>query len=64
MATKKFKPTSAGQRFKATPSFEEITTNKPERSLTESLKKHAGRNNLGRITTRHQGGGHKRLTIN
>jgi large subunit ribosomal protein L2 len=41
-------------------SFEEITRSRPERSLTEPLKKHAGRNNQGRITVRHRGGGHKR----
>lgn len=41
--------------------FEEITKKKPEKALTEPLKKHAGRNNLGRITTRHRGGGHKRM---
>jgi large subunit ribosomal protein L2 len=41
-------------------SFEEITRSKPERSLTEPLKRHAGRNNQGRITVRHRGGGHKR----
>ena len=59
MATKKFKPTSAGQRFKATPSFEEITTNKPERSLLESKSKSGGRNVYGRITVRHIGGGNR-----
>ena len=59
MATKKFKPTSAGQRFKATPSFEEITTNKPERSLLESKSKSGGRNVYGRITVRHVGGGNR-----
>ena len=61
MAIKKYKPTTPGRRGMTSLSFDEITTNKPERSLTESLKNHAGRNNLGRITTRHQGGGHKRL---
>ena len=61
MAIKKYKPTTNGRRGMTSLAFDEITTNKPERSLTESLKKHAGRNNLGRITTRHQGGGHKRL---
>ena len=39
--------------------FEEITTSTPEKSLTVTLKKHAGRNNRGKITVRHQGGGHK-----
>ena len=59
MATKNFKPTSAGQRFKTTPSFEEITTNKPERSLLESKAKSGGRNVYGRITVRHIGGGNR-----
>src|ERR1044072_6066671 len=60
MAVKKYKPTSAGRRQMATSSFEEITTSIPEKSLPEPLKKTGGRNNRGRITTRHQGGGHKR----
>jgi large subunit ribosomal protein L2 len=60
MAVKKYKPTSPGRRFMTTPSFEEVTKSEPERSLTEPLKKKGGRNNHGRITTRHQGGGHKR----
>ena len=59
MATKNFKPTSAGQRFKTTPSFEEITTSKPERSLLESKAKSGGRNFYGRITIRHIGGGNR-----
>lgn len=59
MATKNFKPTSAGQRFKTTPSFEEITTSKPERSLLESKAKSGGRNFYGRITVRHIGGGNR-----
>ena len=60
MAVRKFKPTSPGRRFMAVSSFEEITKGSPEKSLTEPLKKKGGRNNNGRITTRHQGGGHKR----
>src|SRR5579859_4636211 len=60
MPVKTFKPTSPGRRQMSTSSFEEITKSKPERSLTEPLKKHAGRNNQGRITVRHRGGGHKR----
>ena len=60
MAVKKYKPTSAGRRQMATSSFEEITRTEPEKSLLEPLKKSGGRNNHGRITTRHQGGGHKR----
>jgi large subunit ribosomal protein L2 len=60
MALKKYKPTSPGRRFKSVSSFEEITKTRPEKSLTEPLTKKGGRNNTGRITTRHQGGGHKR----
>lgn len=61
MAVKSFKPTSPGRRFMTISSFEEITTDKPERSLIERLKKNAGRNIQGRLTVRHQGGGHKRM---
>jgi len=60
VAVRKYRPTSPGRRFMAVSSFEEITKSKPERSLTEPVKKTGGRNNAGRITTRHQGGGHKR----
>ena len=60
MAVKKYKPTSAGRRQMATSSFEEVTRSQPEKSLLEPLKKTGGRNNHGSITTRHQGGGHKR----
>ena len=60
MAVKKYKPTSAGRRQMATSSFEEITRTEPEKSLLEPVKRTGGRNNRGRITTRHQGGGHKR----
>ncbi len=60
MGIRKYKPTTPGRRGMTTLTFEEITATKPERSLTESLNKHAGRNNNGRITTRHKGGGHKR----
>jgi large subunit ribosomal protein L2 len=60
MALKKYKPTSPGRRFMATSGFEEITKSEPEKSLLEPLTKKGGRNNKGRITTRHQGGGHKR----
>ena len=59
MALKRFKPTSAGQRFKTTPSFEEITTSKPEKSLLDKVKKSGGRNVYGRITVRHIGGGNR-----
>lgn len=60
MGIKKYKPTTPGRRGMTTLTFDEITATKPERSLTESLSKNAGRNNNGRITTRHKGGGHKR----
>lgn len=61
MAVKKFKPTSPGRRFVTVSDFKEITTDTPEKSLTEPLKSTAGRNNKGRVTVRHRGGGHKRL---
>lgn len=61
MAVKSFKPYSAGRRFMTVASFDEITAKRPEKSLTERLKKHGGRNQQGRLTVRHQGGGHKRL---
>ncbi len=60
MAIKKFKPTSPGRRHMTASSFEEVTTSTPEKSLLEPLKKSGGRNNNGRITKRHTGGGHKR----
>ena len=60
MGVKQYKPTSAGRRFQTVSDFAEITTDKPEKSLLEPLPKKAGRNCYGRITTRHQGGGHKR----
>src|SRR5215207_6351935 len=56
-----YKPTSPGRRSMSVSTFEEITKKEPEKSLIEALKKHAGRNNRGRITTRHRGGGHKRF---
>ena len=61
MAIRRYKPTSPGRRFMSVPSFEEITKTEPEKSLTGPLKKSGGRNSHGRITRRHQGGGHKRL---
>ena len=61
MAVKSFKPYSAGRRFMTVASFDEITTDKPEKALVERLQKHGGRNQQGRLTVRHQGGGHKRL---
>lgn len=60
MAIKKFKPTSAGRRQMTVSDFSEIIASKPEKSLVESYKKHAGRNAQGHITVRHRGGGHKR----
>jgi large subunit ribosomal protein L2 len=61
MPVKVYKPTSPGRRGMSVSTFEEITKDAPERALTEPLKKTAGRNNRGRITTRHRGGGAKRL---
>lgn len=60
MGVKKYKPTSAGRRGMSVSTFEEITTDKPEKSLLAPLKSKAGRNNQGKLTVRHQGGGHKR----
>ncbi|MFD2640132.1 50S ribosomal protein L2 [Piscibacillus salipiscarius] len=60
MAIKKYKPTSNGRRNMSTLTNEEITTNSPEKSLLAPVKKRAGRNNQGKLTVRHQGGGHKR----
>src|SRR5437870_10320703 len=60
MAIRRYKPTSPGRRFMSVSTFEEVTKTEPEKSLTAPLKKTGGRNSYGRITTRHQGGGHKR----
>ena len=60
MAVRKYKPTTPGRRGASVSSFEEITRADPEKSLLEKGRKKAGRNNKGRITTRHQGGGNKR----
>ena len=60
MGIKKLKPVTPGTRFKSNYTFEEITKSTPEKSLTVALRKSGGRNNLGRITARHIGGGHKR----
>jgi len=60
MAIKTFRPLTPAARFKALPDFAEITKTKPEKSLTEPIKRTGGRNNQGRITMRHVGGGHKR----
>ena len=61
MAVKKYKPTSPGRRFMTVSTFEDITKKEPEKSLLEPLKKSGGRNQQGRITVRHRGGGHKRM---
>ncbi|AKG05592.1 50S ribosomal protein L2 [Salimicrobium jeotgali] len=60
MAIKKFRPITNGRRHMSMSDFAEITTDKPERSLLTPLHKRGGRNTHGRITVRHQGGGHKR----
>lgn len=61
MSLKSFKPTTPSRREMTVSTFEEITKTEPEKSLVESLKRKAGRNNQGRLTVRHRGGGHKRL---
>ena len=60
MAVRKYKPTSPGRRGASVSSFDEVTRAKPEKSLVAKGRKKAGRNNKGKITTRHQGGGNKR----
>jgi large subunit ribosomal protein L2 len=60
MATRSFRPTSPGRRFMVVSDFAEITKSEPEKSLLAPRRRHGGRNVNGRITTRHQGGGHKR----
>jgi large subunit ribosomal protein L2 len=60
MGIKKLKPTTPGTRFRSNFTFDEVTKDKPEKSLVVKLKKSGGRNNHGRITARHIGGGHKR----
>ena len=62
MGVREYKPTSAGRRFMSVSTFEEITKKRPEKSLLAPVRKTGGRNNKGRITTRHIGGGHKRNT--
>src|SRR5437588_6188264 len=59
MALKEFRPLTPTQRFKSLPAFDEITKWRPERSLLEPRKRTGGRNNRGRLTSRHIGGGHK-----
>src|SRR5215216_6496643 len=60
MALRKYKPTSPGRRFMTVSTFDEVTKKEPEKRLVAPIKKTGGRNSYGRITTRHQGGGHKR----
>src|SRR5918994_2024772 len=60
LMARKFKPTSPGRRFMTVSDFAVVTKTEPEKSLVEPMKKTGGRNNNGRITTRHRGGGHKR----
>src|SRR5438874_12023002 len=60
MPIRQYKPTSPGRRGMSVSTFEEITKTRREKSLTVKLQKHAGRNNQGKITTRHRGGGAKR----
>ncbi|MBN2566410.1 MAG: 50S ribosomal protein L2 [Candidatus Eisenbacteria bacterium] len=61
MAVKRFRPTTPTLRYKTVASFQEITKKAPEKSLVVPLKKKGGRNNQGRLTVRHRGGGHKRM---
>ncbi|MEW6014423.1 MAG: 50S ribosomal protein L2, partial [Candidatus Zixiibacteriota bacterium] len=61
MGIKNFKPVTPGLRHRTVPTFEEITSTVPEKSLLVALKKSGGRNNKGRVTARHRGGGHKRF---
>jgi len=60
MPVKTFKPTTPARRFYSVSSLDEITKSAPEKSLIKPVKRHGGRNNTGRLTVRHQGGGHKR----
>jgi large subunit ribosomal protein L2 len=60
MAIRQFKPVTSATRFRSVPDFAEITRRKPEKSLTEPLKRSGGRDNHGHIAMRHIGGGHKR----
>src|ERR1035437_10604646 len=59
MGINKLKPVTPGTRFRSNSTFEEITRTTPEKSLTVALRKSGGRNNHGRVTSRHMGGGHK-----
>src|SRR2546428_13206353 len=61
MPLKKYKPTTPGRRFMSVSGFDEVTKERPEKALLRSLKTDAGRNAQGKITVRHQGGGHRKL---
>jgi large subunit ribosomal protein L2 len=61
MPVRNYRPTSAGRRFQSVSTFEEVTKAEPEKSLLVPLRRTGGRNALGRVTCRHQGGGHKRM---
>jgi large subunit ribosomal protein L2 len=61
MSIRPFRPRTAGTRFRSVASFEELTRSTPEKSLLEPLTRSGGRNNLGHLTSRHRGGGHKRM---
>jgi large subunit ribosomal protein L2 len=61
VAIKKYKPTSPGRRFVTAVAFDDITKTRPEKALLEPKREQAGRNNRGRITVRHRGGGHKQM---
>ncbi len=61
MPVRKYRPTSPGRRNMSVSTYEEITKKEPEKSLVEPLKKNSGRNNQGRISVRHRGGGNKRF---
>jgi large subunit ribosomal protein L2 len=61
MAIRKFKPRTPGTRWMSVSAFDEITKTRPEKALLEPLRKSGGRNNTGRVTSRHRGGGHKRF---
>lgn len=60
MSIRQFRPMTAATRFRSVSGFDEITTDRPEKSLLEPVKKSGGRNNIGHLTARHIGGGHKR----
>ena len=61
MSIRQFRPITAGTRFKSVSGFDEITRSTPEKSLLEPIKRTGGRNNKGHLTSRHIGGGHKRM---